>query len=344
MFRNRSTLRGTTLALAMFLSRPADAEPTAWLDWSPPPECPSAADIERRVVEWLGGPFPTGTDIVVRTELAWNGARWEVTVEVAFGDQSGTRRISVRDCQEAADFVAVAVALAVDPSVAEKVDPRRPDAADAEPARESAVSDSASRAAPEAQPASERAEEPHATRAVPRAAVPARSPVRPHLSVSAEGATGVLPGPALGLGVAAGGDIGRLVVSLGGHWLPPASTTPEQALAPIDFSLLSGSLRAAYLFLGPKARVGPSVGLEAGAIQAKQLHSENPRVIEPWVALASGMLGLVQLTKYLSVFGELALEFPMTRPTFVLSDASVVHRVGVGGRAALGLRFSLLGH
>lgn len=343
MFRNQSTLMGTTLAFAMFLSRPVGAEPRAWLEWSPPPECPSARDIERRVAEWLGGPLPTNTNIVVRTELAWNGARWEVSVEVAFDGESGVRRVSVRDCQEAADFVAVAVALAVDPSVAEKADLTQPDAAEAEPVHGSADDDAASRATLEVHPATERAAEPEATRAVAHAPTPERSLVRPHLSVSAEGATGVLPGPALGLGVAAGGDIGRLALSLGGRWLPPNSTTPEQALAPIDFSLLSGGVRAAYWFLGPKARLGPSVGLDAGAIQAEQLHSDNERVTEPWVALTSGILGLVQLTSYLSIFSELEVALPLTRPTFVLNDASTVHRVGVGARAALGLRFSLLG-
>ena len=336
----RLRLLGATFALGMSLSASAGAQPAPWLDWSPPPECPSAADIERRVAEWLGGPFPTDADIAVRTALTWNGALWEVAVEISFGDQSGTRQVAVRDCQEAADFVAVAVALAVDPSLAAQTETQTPDAVESKPELDASREAKVEPVRPVEQASGSNAAKPSATLVRPSAAPDSALPFRPHVSVAAEGAAGVLPEPALGIDAAVGGDIGRLSLSLGARWLPPASTAPERAAAPIEFSLLGGRVDAAYLFFGPEARVGPSVAVDAGAIQAQQLRAGGDRVVEPWVSLAAGVLGLAALGAHVSVFGEVEVEVPLTRPTFVLSDESVVHRVGVGARAALGLRFS----
>ena len=335
----RLLLLGPTLACSLVSPATAQAEATSWLAWSPPPECPTALDIERRVTQWLGGALPSDADLSVRTALAWNGERWEVTVEIAFEGESGQREVAVRDCQEAADFVAITVALAVDPSLAEKVNPSAPGA----PATEPGTSHAAAEPPDEPpEPAPLPAPPPAAT-GVPSSAANERSPFRPYASASAEAATGVLPEPALGLGIAVGGDVGRLSLSLGTRWFPATSTHPEQAVAPIEFSLLGARLRGAYLFFGPEARVGPSVAVDAGAIQAKQLRSGDERVVEPWISLGAGALGLVALGTYVSVFGEFEAEVPLTRPTFVLNDESVVHQVGLGARAALGLRFSFLG-
>ncbi|HEY6724513.1 MAG TPA: hypothetical protein VI197_10785 [Polyangiaceae bacterium] len=325
------------MALGMLSTLSASAAPTAWLEWQAPPECPTASDIERRVSQWLGGPVPTDTDMAVRTALIWNGERWEVTVEIAFGGQKGTRQVTVRDCQEAADFVAIAVALALDPSLAEGEDAAVPDA----PEQDRPL-DAPER--PNLAPAPMPGEAPRARAPAARSAAPGgQSRFRPHLSVSVEGAAGTLPDPALGVGIAAGGDVGRLTFSLGARWFPPNSTTPEQAAAPIDFSLLGARAGAAYLFLGPAVRIGPSLAVDAGAIRAQQLRSPGGGVVEPWVSLAAGAVGLARLGDYVSVFSELELEVPITRPSFVLSDESVVHRVDFGARAALGLRFFFFG-
>lgn len=347
---NRSPLLATTLALGMCFSQTASADPVPWLDWSPPPECPTAGDIERRVAEWLGGPFPMDTEIVVRTALGWNGERWEVAVEISFDGRSGKRQVKVRDCQEAADFVAVAVALAVDPSLAGTMDlsdaapaVAEPEVAEAAQQPDPTHDGGASRSDSEAQTSTRNAAKADASVAHPKAASDQRPTFRPHASASAEAAVGVLPEPAVGVGVALGGDLGRLSFNLAARWFPPKSSASEQAAAPIDFSLLGGRVSAAYLFLGPEARVGPSLAVDAGAIGAKQLRSEDDGVVEPWVSVAAGALGLLVLAEYISVCAGLELELPLTRPTFVLSDESVVHRVGVGARAALGLRFSFFG-
>lgn len=335
------------LALGVLWCAPTSAEPTqSWLDWHAPPECPTAGDIERRVSEWLGGPVPTETEMAVRTALVWNGERWEVTVEISFGAQKGTRQVGVRDCQEAADFVAVAVALALDPSLADGSEIAVPGASQDGPKRGSTPDEPERASASPAAPSEGHAGTPQ--RAPPprsrSAATDGTPPFRPHVSVSAEAAVGTLPDPALGLDIAAGGDVGRLSLSLGARWLPPNTTAPTQAAAPIDFSLFGARAHGAYLLLGPEARVGPSLAVDAGAIRAKQLRSDAGTVVEPWVSLGIGGLGLVRLVEYVSIFGEFELEFPLTRPNFVLSDGSVVHQVDLGVRAALGLRFFFFRH
>ena len=328
------------LMLAMFWSVSASADPT-WLDWQAPPECPMASDIERRVSQWLGGPVPNDSDMAVRTALIWNGERWDVTVEIAFGDERGTRQVGVQDCQEAADFVAVAVALALDPSLAGEMNQGAP-----EPAPEASERDSTPEAlaTPSAVPARSPTPRARSERTQPPRGVAsnAQRPFRPHASIAAEGVAGVLPDPALGLSAAVGAEFGRLSFSLGGRWTPPQSTTSERAVAPIEFSRLGGRARTAYLFFGPIARVGPSIAVDAGAIRAKQQRTGDG-VVEPWLSLAAGTLGVAALTDYVSIFGELELEAPLTRPTFVLTDGSVVHKVNLGLRAALGVRFFFFG-
>src|SRR5690606_1193802 len=199
------------LMLAMFWSVSASADPT-WLDWQAPPECPMASDIERRVSQWLGGPVPNDSDMAVRTALIWNGERWDVTVEIAFGDERGTRQVGVQDCQEAADFVAVAVALALDPSLAGEMNQGAP-----EPAPEASERDSTPEAlaTPSAVPARSPTPRARSERTQPPRGVAsnAQRPFRPHASITAEGGEGVLPDPALGLSPSVVAAFGRLAIN-----------------------------------------------------------------------------------------------------------------------------------
>src|SRR5690606_36197462 len=108
------------LGLPLIWPQIADAQEPGWLSWTAPPECPSAHDIEQRVGAWLGGAPSRASDLTVETALRWTEQKWEVTVDITLAGHSGTRRILVDTCQDAADFVAVAVVLAVDPARAER--------------------------------------------------------------------------------------------------------------------------------------------------------------------------------------------------------------------------------
>lgn len=345
VFKHNPAGRGARwlIAAALLLARPVQAESPPWLDWTPPPECPTAAEVGNRVSGWLGGPMPPDTDLRVKGTLNWNGELWEVSVDIYLGGRLGTRRVAVRDCYDAAEFVAVAVVLAVDPSLAESV--QIP-----EPAPSEAPSEAVEE--PELQPPEPDEPSPEPALSSPNiqpqaTAAPANAAVSLHVTSAAAGAMGVLPDPALGVDLALGGDIGRLSVTAAGVWFPPASTTVEQAVAPIDFSLLSARVSAAYLVLGDRtsdrAGLGPLLSVAGGTFRAKQRASGATTVVEPWFSLGVGAVALVELHPAVSLVSELELEVPLARPAFVLSDGTRVYQVGIGGYGALGLRFFFRG-
>jgi hypothetical protein len=138
-----------------------------------------------------------------------------------------------------------------------------------------------------------------------------------------------------------GADIDRLALSAIAAWYPATSTTLESARAPIDFGLIAGRANVAYWFLGPSARIGPSLSVHVGVIESSQIDSGRPVVREPWVALGAGPQAVVLLGGPVSLLAEGELNVPLLMPTFVLDDGTEVHRRGIGGRIALGTRISL---
>jgi hypothetical protein len=319
------------LVILLCATAKAENEPS-WLTWSAPPECPTASDIGRRVTELYGGALPRNRHLAVATRLSWTGAQWFIAVDVTLDEQRGERRVTVDSCAQAADFVAVAVVLALDPTSSSRPVPAG-DRASERPQHD-----------PEPKPGPERSQpaarartgdtEPHRQRS-------AATKMRPHVSLVMDGALGELPGPHLGGALWLGLDVGRVGVSLVGAWYPAAATTPDRALAPIDFSLLEGRASLTYWLLGPAVRVGPSLSFHAGVIESDQIGSGSSPVREPWLAVGIGPQCVVAVAGPVSLFAEAELNLPILMPTFVLDDGSEVHRPGIGGRLALGGRISL---
>ena len=321
---------GTVLPLVMLWPLNARAEPTAWLSWAAPPECPTAQDIEQRVDGLLGGALPESLDLAAQTSLSWTGGRWEVSVNLRVDGHSGRRQVAVSTCSEAAEFVAVAVALALEPTLAGTVATAP---SEQETHRESLEVEPAE--AEGAPPVAKLAPE----RAAPVRPAAARSwTARPHLSGALDLGVGVLPEPRLGPALALGVDLERLTVSLGGRWLPAATTASARAVAPLEFSLLDARLLIAYRFLGPNVQIGPILSLNGGVIYAEQQTPGAELVREPWAALGAGVMGGLAVHSKVRVFSEFEVGLPLTRPRFVLSDGSEIHRVRYGVRAQLGAR------
>ena len=305
----------------------ADGGPT-WLRWSAPPECPTASDIGQRADELFGGSLPSDRGLAVATDLRWTGERWEIAVDVELDGHRGQRQVTVDTCSQAADFVAVAVVLAVDPSSSERLANTQPD----EPAKP--VREAEHRPQPPAEPAAP-------VRNTPPPSPSEQGPlVAPHLSLSLDAAVGVLPGAHLGGSLWVGADVGRLALSVAGEWYPTTETEVERAASPIDFGLIAGRVNAAYWFFGPRARLGPSLSLHVGSIESTQPGSGRS-VHETWVALGLGPQGSIVLAGPVSLLLEAELNLPLVMPTFVLSDGTEVHKPGIGGRFTLGARISL---
>lgn len=329
--RRRGRWAALRLALSggLCLSPLAQAASPEWLDWKPAPECPDGSYIEARVAEWLTGELPPKEQLSVRTQLTWDGKLWVVEVEVATGGQSGKRRVSVADCTDAADFVAVTVVLAVDPSLEGTFEPPPKSATEETPSPPPAAAEGTapSAVAEEVPQSSSRAKGRAGTR------------LRPHLSAGVEGAVGILPEPALGLNAGAGVDLHRLSLSLGARWLVPQAVSPQGSAAPIDLSLWAGRLVAGYAIVDHRVHLAPTLALEVGALLTGQEGTTPRRTTVPWVGVGLGGAALVDLSRRWALFLQAELSIPLTQATLVLSNEEPFHEVRIGGRAELGVRF-----
>lgn len=95
---------------------PEESLTEAQLSFDTAPECPGAEYVEEKVAEWLAKPFAPQESLFAHAKSTFDGHFWHVSVEIRYGSTHGERQIKVETCTEAADFVAVSVALAMEPS------------------------------------------------------------------------------------------------------------------------------------------------------------------------------------------------------------------------------------
>jgi len=327
----------SAVVASVLATSPARADDAQWLEWSPPPECPTREYILQRIEEWLGGALPNDAGLAVDTSLEWTGSSWQVNVRVSFDGHTGQRSVAVTGCSEAADFVAVAVVLAVDPSLADTLpmegrateDETSSPIAEAEaPPSDDALAPVATRSQPTAQPA-----------AKPSSNAPPTWSPRPFVVGAGEALLGSLPELQFGVGVGGGIELDRVLIGASGHFLPPSQVAPSEAAAPIDFGLITGRAAISYLWpLSTRIGLGPRVSLEAGAVFTEQKTQSPVRTTEPWVTGALGASWFAAISGQVHFIAELDLVIPFTQPAFVLRDDSPVHQVGLGGRLDLGIR------
>ncbi len=331
--KSRWLLAAGVSTLLCCLARPSRADSVVWLTWEPPPECPAATFIVQRVEEWLGGPIPGSTDLNVDTRLAWAEEQWEITVVVNHEGATGQRHVAVASCQEAAEFVAVAVVLAMDPSRVEIA----PDAANEEANSSDFTPPAASLESTSSMPSGplNSPEEPQPSQ--PNRAS-ARSSARGFVGLSGSGVWGPVPTIQPGMGLVTGVKFGSWQVEFEADWLPPIGHRFERARVPIAFSLLSGRGMASYLFGDRSASFGPSLALSGGAIVTRQRSDEDNARFEPWLAVGGGGIGSIRLSSLVDLWAQAELQVPLLRPLFVLDDGTKVHQVSIGGRVALGIR------
>lgn len=306
--------------------------PPGWLEWSAPPECPGPDRVEARIVEWLGAPPARGIDLRVVSVSSWTLAGWEVRVVVKLGERTGERRVRLESCADVADFVALTVALAVNPDLDEggggwmEADPSdgQASAQDLSPLVESAEPDEPE--APEEEPAA-----------------PVRAPVRRAIGVwlaaGAEVSVGALPNTHGGLAAEVGVGGPRVGMWLGGRILPATNESFAEAAGPIEFALAAGRIGADYDFFDGPVKFGPRALVELGAVQAGQTSGaiELPRGSTFWAALGFGVMAGLTVGRWLEPRAIFELSIPLTRPRFLLDDASLIHQPNVGFRAELAL-------
>lgn len=306
--------------------------PAGWLEWSAPPECPGPDRVEARIVEWLGAPPPRGIDLRVVSVSSWTRAGWEVRVVVNLGERTGERRVRLESCADVADFVALTVALAVNPDLEEGGGGWM----EAEPTGGQV---SAQELSPLAEPAEP--DEPEAPEEEPTASVraPARRGIGVWLAAGAEVSVGALPNTHGGFAAEVGIGGPRLGVWVGGRVLPATNESFAEAAGPIEFALAAVRIGGDYDFVDGPVEFGPRALLELGAVQAGQTSGaiELPRGSTFWAALGFGVIAGLTVGRWLEPRAIAELSVPLTRPRFLLDDASLIHQPSLGFRAELAL-------
>lgn len=296
------------------------ARAESWLTWPSRDECPTADDIERRVQELLRGPVPAeGLHVEARAEPVKEG--WNVSVDVTLKEHAGQRRVTVSSCEQAADFVAVAVVLAIEPGL------------DSEP-----VTEPLAQPEPTVLPASKTMRAAKAESTVGPALSTSRRVLRPFAQAAGEASWQPLPGVAWGADIAMGATFDRLLLTAGVRWLPLRTVTPQQAAAPIEFSLIAARVVGSHAWRWSALSLGPMLAVEGGGVFTRERGSNTSDTEQLWFALGAGAVVTLEVAQLVSLFSEFEAVIPLTQPRFVLDDGTHVHDVGMGGRAAVGAR------
>lgn len=302
----------------LLCSAPAHAQETAtssksfenkWLEWSAPSECPGPEQIEKRLLDWVKAPLKPEQELKVVASAQSQNGLWLVSVDFSYGADQGKRQVSLKSCSEGADFVALTVALAVDPELHLEDQPT------GDPA---AVTGSSVVASTDPQSVSEPAEPPTSTESDPAAEkqqdqldaeesefavdhaalAPAdrreteRTPRAPSKTTSAVtpgdeeqaqrpefhflfgagllGVSGSLPAFAPGPVLSGGLQSGPLLLEVSGFYLPGGTYSFDNWLGQGRFQQAGADLRACFHFKEGSLGGGPCAGLQAGAVMARE--------------------------------------------------------------------------
>ncbi len=317
----------------LLLAATAHAEQARFM-WEAPAECPSAASVENNIVRYLGRPIQS------RDASVWirvspldgdsssgeaRGFRLELRLRTQRGER--VRELSHEgECGVLARAAAVIAAIALDPSVMERLESVGVGLPSGPPEQRAV--------APEAQSRGHAGEEPR----------PRRS-LQLGVGAYALGALGALPG--LGAG-AAGGVVGlltRLRVEVAFVlWLPGQRRFGELPSAGADYLLWAARARLCPSWhTSARFELNLCLGAELGRLQVNAVGLEAASdVRDPWLALtlAPGFAWRVLGPTY--VVGGIELAAPLRRTRFDVDGYGELFRVGaVGLRGFVGgeLRF-----
>lgn len=299
-----------------------------WLTWSAPQECPQADHIEAQLRRWLGDDYdPAAGEVTSSATVTWQDEEWTVEVHLRRGDDESRRSVVVGSCTEAADFVALSVALLVNPEVLP--------AEVSEPAPESRPQKTETEEAPEPEmegdedPASRDSESPPEEEKKPSlfvlsAGLGLRTRVFAVASPVAFARVGIRPG--------------AWRVYLGAASIPHVQYTPEEAQSAAVFRSLVGQGEVCRLWGKGMLGVGPCLGLEAGALTAQE--KGGPSTTLFWSAVQ--LLGAVELAwGWGGAFFHAGAQIPFTRPEFLLEGGTVVYQSRAGLDTKLGFSIFL---
>jgi hypothetical protein len=306
--------------LATF-SSPAEAAPVpVGVEWSAPPDCPTAPQVAAEIESLVspsaqeGGPdssLPTrpASPLHARGRVTASSGSYQLKMEVESDGAFEVKTIDAESCSPLADTFAFIVAFTLDPSAGNKRAP---------PAQLPSIPPFHD---PAPQPAGESA-------STPALAKPSRVDVGlgPLVATSA----GVLPLPAFGIGA-------RVALGTAPRWeLRGTYWADRRATAAVSNRTFGGDVRflvaeAAACFPLPASAFAACAGAELGRMQATAdndlpVHSDGASL---WLALKAGLSARVSLASTLDILFRVDVGVPFFRPSFVLENIADQSRLEV---------------
>jgi hypothetical protein len=376
----RALVLVTVPAFLLFPSRIVSAQdgpverPASWLKWSANAECPNSQSIEERLSVWLNGPLSHEKALKVEASATPLAGSWLVSISLTYGETTGRRDVELATCDEAADFVAFTVALAVDPdldlsattsvvggaqaafpeetSPAQKTsepEPESPKQIDTPPPSVAIEFEVASPPEKENTAPGSEQEQKSVIDGAPNGKDPDGAPA-PHLAqpraygaVGARGMTGILPefalGPSLGLGAS------FEAIQISGELLFLNGSTYSFEGWPNDARMRAGALegKGCYLFgLGAMFKAGPCASLQLGLVAAQErtpdgeIGARGGTAI--WVSFLAGLEAKLPLHSRLELAAGAHLSMPFIRPTFKLEGGTPIFQSSLGFSSDIAFR------
>jgi hypothetical protein len=319
---------------AQVVHEPAAQRPDIPLEWSAPPGCPARSDV----LDSLAG--LQRVDVAswrrfdaVRGRITPLSAGFRLELEFSGLGSPGRRSFVTRHCADLAHAAAVALALALDPSV----DGASATSSDAE------ASEAALAAAGEPSEPSSRADSSPADTASPASTRAAAAEVDPTPLAFSLGLEGLFDAVTLGSGALGGGVSARLrSAGWGGEVFMvalPSHSIELGAGDAIDLALLAGGVRGCR-WAG--AHLGVCIELEAGRLQARGSGLGAPRsASDPWLSPGLGVEFSAPVASDIELRSRISLLAPLIRPEYYVDGTERVHEVpSVALRFALGGAFT----
>jgi hypothetical protein len=303
-----------------------------WLKWSAPPECPTRGELVEQIQAALGRPIAEGSELSVVIVVEPTEGGFLAHVGITEGGETSGRSVSFANCEEAAKFSALAVALALG-------SPEAPSTPAPEPTREAA-------SAPGTTPGVQGATSPR-----PVAPVGAEIPRPDHeaseqvwfVGAMAEISSGLLPKEAFGVVLMAGRTFERVRVDARVNFIPSSVYELGSGENPVAMNWVGGALGACReTRLGP-LRIGPCLRMQVGGLHGEE---ESPPASRPphggtgfYFGLTANLEAYLEIGARIHLFGAIGGAVPLVADRFILSDGGVVHSPNAGGAAALGLLY-----
>ncbi|MCY0992098.1 hypothetical protein OV203_33475 [Nannocystis sp. ILAH1] len=325
--------------------------------WHAPPTCPDEASVRAAIERYVRRPLSEIRDrrlsIIATAHPA--ESHWSLTIYTVTAE--GTQERSIRyahGCSPLADAAAVLIAMTIDPQVLGRLDAAAlelvtsgPDAA---PPAEQPISAPKPPPAPPEPPAERPPDPPVAAPVAPAqpsapSAPPPRRRLTPRAAVRLAGSLGWgdLPSVGGGLGLALALRLGRFQTELAaGGWFLRSVKLALPGASGAVFDLWNLSVRAGYVVpAGRRLEVPLLLGLEAGQLHVRGVRLVGPdEARTPWFAVVLSPGLAIIPREFIAIVLGLDVLVPVTRPRFVVEDASEIFRPQpIGLRGSLGLEF-----